>query len=50
VLERTAEDVQLQPSDILYVPDSASKQAMYRALEFGVALGAGVALYRLAYH
>src|SRR5882672_4021551 len=50
VLERTAEDVQLQPSDILYVPDSASKQAMYRALEFGIALGAGLALYRIAYH
>jgi polysaccharide export outer membrane protein len=50
VMERTAEDVQLQPSDILYVPDSASKQAMYRALEFGLALGAGVALYRVAYH
>jgi polysaccharide export outer membrane protein len=50
VLERTAEDVQLQPSDILYVPESASKQAMYRALEFGLALGAGVALYRVAYH
>jgi ribosome maturation protein Sdo1 len=50
VMERTAEDVQLQPSDILYVPDSASKQAMYRALEIGVAVGTGVALYRLAYH
>jgi polysaccharide export outer membrane protein len=50
VLERTTEDVPLQASDILYVPDSASKQAMYRALEFGLALGAGVALYRVAYH
>jgi polysaccharide export outer membrane protein len=50
VLERTSEDVRLQASDILYVPDSASKQAMYRALEFGLALGAGVALYRIAYH
>jgi polysaccharide biosynthesis/export protein len=50
VLERTSEDVLLQPSDILYVPDSASKQALYRALEFGLALGAGVALYRVAYH
>ncbi len=49
VLERTTEDVSLQASDILYVPDSASKQAMYRALEFGLALGAGVALYRIAY-
>jgi polysaccharide biosynthesis/export protein len=50
VLERTSEDVRLRASDILYVPDSASKQAMYRALEFGLALGAGVALYRIAYH
>jgi polysaccharide export outer membrane protein len=50
VLERTTEDVPLHSSDILYVPDSASKQAMYRAIEFGLALGAGVALYRIAYH
>jgi polysaccharide biosynthesis/export protein len=50
VLERQEEDVQLQPSDILYVPNSASRQAMVRALEFGVALGSGVALYRVAYH
>ncbi len=50
VLDRTEEDVQLQPSDILFVPNSASKQAMLRALEFGIALGSGVALYRIAYH
>jgi polysaccharide export outer membrane protein len=50
VMERQAEDVQLQPSDILIVPNSASRQAMLRALEFGVALGSGVALYRVAYH
>ncbi|MGB8474395.1 MAG: polysaccharide biosynthesis/export family protein [Candidatus Acidiferrum sp.] len=47
---RQAEDLQLQPSDILYVPDSAAKQALLRSLEFGIALGSGVALYRLAYH
>jgi polysaccharide export outer membrane protein len=50
VMERQAEDVQLQPSDILIVPNSASRQAMLRALEFGIALGSGVALYRVAYH
>jgi polysaccharide export outer membrane protein len=50
VMERRAEDLQLQPSDILYVPNSAGRQAMIRALEFGVALGSGVALYRVAYH
>ena len=49
VLNRQAEDLKLQPSDILYVPESGAKQAMLRALEFGVALGSGVALYRLAY-
>ena len=49
VLNRQSEDVQLQPSDILFVPESGSKQALFRALEFGVALGSGVALYRLAY-
>ncbi|MGC0773980.1 MAG: polysaccharide biosynthesis/export family protein [Candidatus Acidiferrum sp.] len=50
ILNRKAEDLQLQPSDILYVPDSAAKQAVLRSLEFGIALGSGVALYRLAYH
>jgi len=50
VLQRSAEDVQLQPSDILYIPESASKQAFLRAVEVGVAVGTGVALYRVAYH
>jgi polysaccharide biosynthesis/export protein len=50
VMARQSEDVQLQPSDILFVPDSAARQAMLRALEFGIALGSGVALYRVAYH
>ena len=50
VLHRQTEDVQLQPSDILYVPDSGAKQAILRAAEFGIALGSGVALYRVAYH
>ena len=50
VLSRKAEDLQLQPSDILYVPDSGAKQAILRAAELGVALGSAVALYRVAYH
>ena len=50
VMDRKEEDVLLQPSDILYVPNSAGKQAMVRALELGVAVGTGVALYRIAYH
>jgi polysaccharide export outer membrane protein len=50
VMERQEEDIQLQPSDILFVPDSPARQAMIRAAEFGIALGSGVALYRVAYH
>ena len=50
VLKREAEDIQLQPSDILIVPESGTKAALLRAMEFGIALGSGVALYRVAYH
>ena len=50
VLNRKAEDLQLQPSDILYVPESGSKHALLRAAELGLALGSAVALYRVAYH
>lgn len=50
VLKRETEDVQLQPSDILYVPESASKQAMVRAAELGVAIGTAAAIFRIASH
>jgi polysaccharide export outer membrane protein len=50
IQKRQAEDLQLQPSDILYVPQSGAKQALLKSLEFGIALGSAVALYRLAYH
>jgi polysaccharide export outer membrane protein len=48
VLKRETEDVQLQPSDILYVPESASKQAMVRAAELGIAVGTAAAIFRIA--
>ena len=50
ILNRQAEDLQLEPSDILYVPSSGAKQALLRSLELGIALGSAVALYRVAYH
>jgi polysaccharide export outer membrane protein len=50
IQNRQAEDLQLQPSDILYVPNSGTKQALLRSLELGIALGSAVALYRVAYH
>jgi len=49
VLKRETEDVQLLPSDILYVPDSRARAALLKAAEVGVAIGTGVALYRVAY-
>jgi polysaccharide biosynthesis/export protein len=50
IRNRQAEDLQLQPSDILYVPESGTKIALLRSVELGIALGSAVALYRVAYH
>jgi polysaccharide export outer membrane protein len=47
VLKFQAEDIHLQPSDILYVPKSATKQAIFKAAELGAVIGTGVAVYRL---
>jgi polysaccharide export outer membrane protein len=49
VVERKAEDVRLEASDILYVPDSTAKRALYKAGEAAIGIGTGVALYRVAY-
>jgi polysaccharide export outer membrane protein len=48
IVKRETEDVRLQPSDILYVPESAAKQALVRATEVAFSLGTSVALYRVA--
>jgi len=47
VMKFEAEDVRLQPSDILYVPKSAAKQALIKAAEASAAIGTAVAIYRL---
>jgi polysaccharide export outer membrane protein len=47
VLKFQAEDVRLQPSDILYVPKSATKQALIKAAEMGTVIGTSIAIYRL---
>jgi polysaccharide export outer membrane protein len=49
VVERKAEDVRLEASDILYVPDSMAKKVLYKAAEAAIGIGTGVALYRVAY-
>ena len=50
VLTRQTEDVQLRASDVLYVPENRTKQALLRAAEIGLALGSAVAVFRLANH
>lgn len=50
ILHRESEDLQMRPSDVLYIPDNRTKQILLRTAEFAVALGSAVAIYRLAYH
>ncbi|HEY2460762.1 MAG TPA: hypothetical protein VGI16_08140, partial [Candidatus Acidoferrum sp.] len=47
VMKRQAEDVQLLPSDVLYVPTSTSKVALIRAGEVSLGLVTGILIYRL---
>jgi protein involved in polysaccharide export with SLBB domain len=47
IIERKSEDVRLMPSDILYVPDNATKAALIRAGEFGLAVGTALTIYRI---
>jgi polysaccharide biosynthesis/export protein len=49
VMKFQTEDVQLRPSDILYVPTSGTKTSLVKAGELALALGSGVLLYRLVY-
>lgn len=49
VLHQQAEDLQMHASDVLYIPESRTKEAMLQAVQMTAAIAAGVALYRLAY-
>ena len=46
ILAAKAPDLQLQPDDIVFVPNSAAKSAMRRSLEAIVQTAVGVAIYR----
>jgi polysaccharide export outer membrane protein len=45
VMKLKADDVTLQGSDILFVPDSSGKKALHRAGDVAIGLTAGVALF-----
>jgi polysaccharide export outer membrane protein len=49
IINRQAEDLQVRASDVLYIPDSKTKAALYQALTIGVAVATAVAIYRVAY-
>jgi len=44
VMQLKTEDVMLQPSDILFVPDSSGKKALHRAGDVAISLTTGIAL------
>ena len=46
VLEGKVGDSLLEPRDILFVPNSGSRNVLYRGLDTVVAIGTGVAIYR----
>jgi polysaccharide export outer membrane protein len=47
IVNQKSEDVRLQPSDILYIPDNITKAALLRAAEVGLGVGTAVAIYRI---
>jgi len=50
VLSFQAEDLQMRPSDVLYIPEDKTKAALIQAAQIALAVGTAVAIYRLAYH
>jgi polysaccharide export outer membrane protein len=48
IYEGRANDVPLQPEDILFIPTNQSKKALVRTLEALITTGTGVAVYRSA--
>jgi polysaccharide biosynthesis/export protein len=49
IIARQSEDLQMHASDILYVPDSKGKEALYQGLQIAAAVATSVAIYRVAY-
>jgi polysaccharide export outer membrane protein len=47
ILKDKANDVQLQAGDMLYIPDSASKNVAIKAAEAALSVGTGIAIWRV---
>jgi protein involved in polysaccharide export with SLBB domain len=48
ILDRQSEDVQLNPSDILFVPESSGKRAAIKMAEIALAVATASAVFRIA--
>ena len=46
ILSSKAADPELQPEDILFIPNSSAKSALYRAAEAAISTATGVAIYK----
>jgi polysaccharide export outer membrane protein len=49
IIHLQEEDLPLRASDILYIPDSNAKRALFQTLQLAVALATAAALYRIQY-
>jgi polysaccharide export outer membrane protein len=49
VLNQKSEDLQMRASDILYIPDSRTKQFLLQAAALALAIAGAVAIYRIGY-
>ncbi len=50
VINQQSEDIRMRASDVLYIPDNHVKEALFQALQLGLAVGTAVAIYHVAYH
>jgi polysaccharide biosynthesis/export protein len=49
ILHQQSEDLQMRASDILYIPDSQTKQFLVQAATLSLAIASAVAIYRIGY-
>ena len=49
IIHLQEEDLPMRASDILYIPDSKTKMALYQTLQLAVAVATAAALYRVQY-
>ena len=49
IINLQEEDLPMRASDILYIPDNKTKEAVYQAVQIALSVGTAVAIYRIGY-